>query len=213
MKTRRLFLASAILFFAAAAYVLGWSTFFTVSAVQIQGTSATMSSSITIGEKLARVEPRAVAAEFERFSWIKSAQVSRNWISGKVTITLTERVPVAIYNDRAIDAEGMSFPLTTKNIESLPRIQAATIESAVAASAFFVELPQEIAGIVRLIKVRGGQSYVLEIIDGKKSFEVIWGQNEENILKAKVYKALLAQPENSKIRRLDLTAPHAPIVK
>jgi cell division protein FtsQ len=213
MKTRRLFLASAILFFAAAAYVLGWSTFFTVSAVQIQGTSATMSSSITIGEKLARVEPRAVAAEFERFSWIKSAQVSRNWISGKVTITLTERVPVAIYNDRAIDAEGMSFPLPTKNIESLPRIQAATIESAVAASAFFVELPQEIAGIVRLIKVRGGQSYVLEIIDGKKSFEVIWGQNEENILKAKVYKALLAQPENSKIRRLDLTAPHAPIVK
>ena len=213
MKTRRLFLAIAILFFAAAAYVLGWSTFFTVSAVQIQGTSATMSSSITIGEKLARVEPRAVAAEFERFSWIKSAQVSRNWISGKVTITLTERIPVAIYNDRAIDAEGMSFPLPTKNIESLPRIQASTIESAVAASAFFVELPQEIAGIVRLIKVRGGESYVLEIIDGKKSLEVIWGQNEENILKAKVYRALLAQPENSKIRRLDLTAPHAPIVK
>ncbi len=213
MKTRRLFLVIAILFFAAAAYVLGWSTFFTVSAVQIQGTSATMSSSITIGEKLARVEPRAVAAEFERFSWIKRAQVSRNWLSGKVTITLTERVPVAIYNDRAIDAEGMSFPQPTKNIESLPRIQAATIESAVTASAFFVELPQEIAGIVRLIKVRGGESYALEIIDGKKSLEVIWGQNEENILKAKVYRALLAQPENSKIRRLDLTAPHAPIVK
>ena len=213
MKTRRLFLVIAILFFAAAAYVLGWSTFFTVSAVQIQGTSATMSSSITIGERLARVEPRAVAAEFERFSWIKRAQVSRNWLSGKVTITLTERVPVAIYNDRAIDAEGMSFPQPTKNIESLPRIQAATIESAVTASAFFVELPQEIAGIVRLIKVRGGELYVLEIIDGKKSLEVIWGQNEENILKAKVYRALLAQPENSKIRRLDLTAPHAPIVK
>ena len=213
MKTRRLFLVIAILFFAAAAYVLGWSTFFTVSAVQIQGTSATMSSSITIGERLARVEPRAVAAEFERFSWIKRAQVSRNWLSGKVTITLTERVPVAIYNDRAIDAEGMSFPQPTKNIESLPRIQAATIESAVTASAFFVELPQEIAGIVRLIKVRGGESYALEIIEGKKSLEVIWGQNEENILKAKVYRALLAQPENSKIRRLDLTAPHAPIVK
>ena len=213
MKTRRLFLVIAILIFATTAYVLGWSTFFTVSSIQIQGTNATMSSSITIGEKLARIEPRAVAAEFERLSWIKSAQVSRNWISGKVTITLIERVPVAIYNNRAIDAEGVSFPVPTDNVDNLPRIQAATIESAVVASAFFIELPREIADIVRFIKVRGGESYVLEIIDGKKSLEVIWGQNEENVLKAKVYRALLAQPENSKIRRLDLTAPHAPIVK
>lgn len=213
MKKRRLFLAIAILIFAAAAYVLGWSTLFTVSAVQIQGTNRTMSSSIIIGEKLARVEPRTVAAEFERFSWIKSAQVSRNWISGKVTITLTERVPVAIYNDRAIDAEGKSFPVPTQNLQNLPHIQAATIESAIAASTFFVELQKEIASAVTLIKVRGGESYVLEINEGTKSLEIIWGQNEENVLKAKVYKALLAQPENKKIYRLDLTAPHAPIVK
>ena len=213
MKKRRLFLALTILIFAAAAYVLGWSTFFTVSAVQIQGTNAFMSSSVVVGEKLARVEPRAVAAEFERFSWIKSAQVSRNWINGKVTITLTERIPVAIYNDRAIDAEGMSFPIPTQNLQKLPHIQAATIESAIAASTFFVDLPKDIATVVTLIKVRGDESYVLEIIDGTKSLEVIWGRNEENALKAKVYKALLAQPENIKIYRLDLTAPHAPIVK
>jgi cell division septal protein FtsQ len=213
MKKRRIFLVIVIMFFAAAAYVLGWSTLFTVSAIQINGTSTVMSSSVTVGEKLARVEPRAVAAEFERFSWIKSAQVSRNWINGKVTITLIERVPVAIYNDRAIDAEGMSFPVPTKNVQNLPRIQAPTIESAVDASTFFVDLPKSIVDVVRLIKVRSGESYVLEIVDGAKSLEVIWGQNEENALKAKVYKALLARPENSKIRRLDLTAPHAPIVK
>jgi cell division septal protein FtsQ len=213
MKKRRIFLVIVIMFFAAAAYVLGWSTLFTVSGIQINGTSTVMSSSVTVGEKLARVEPRAVAAEFERFSWIKSAQVSRNWINGKVTITLIERVPVAIYNDRAIDAEGMSFPVPTKNVQNLPRIQAPTIESAVDASTFFVDLPKSIVDVVRLIKVRSGESYVLEIVDGAKSLEVIWGQNEENALKAKVYKALLARPENSKIRRLDLTAPHAPIVK
>jgi cell division septal protein FtsQ len=213
MKKHRVFLAIFFLIFAVATYVLGWSTFFTVSVVEIQGTSATMSSSVIVGEKLARVEPRAIAAEFERFSWIKDAQVSRNWINGKVTITLTERVPVAIYNDRAIDADGVSFPVPINNLENLPRIQSATIESAISASTFFVELPEDIADIVRLIKVRSGESYVLEIIDGSKSLEVIWGQNEENALKAKVYKALLARPENSKIHRLDLTAPHAPIVK
>ena len=31
--------------------------------------------------------------------------------------------------------------------------------------------------------------------------------------KVKVYKALLALPENKKISLLDLSAPHAPIVK
>lgn len=213
MKKHRLILVLLILFFAAAAYVLGWSTLFTVSGVEIQGTSRTMSSSVIVGEKLARVEPRALAAEFERFSWIKSAQVARNWISGKVTITLIERTPVAIYNDRAIDSEGMNFPVPIQNAENLPNIQAATIESAVVASAYFIELPKYIADLVKLIKVRGGASYVLEIIDGVRSLEVIWGQNDENALKAKVYKALLARPENIKIRRMDLTAPHAPIVK
>ncbi|TSA46712.1 MAG: hypothetical protein D4R50_04390, partial [Actinomycetales bacterium] len=64
-----------------------------------------------------------------------------------------------------------------------------------------------------LVKVRSGQAYVVQIIDGKKSIELLWGQEGETALKVKVYKALIAQPENSNIRRIDLTAPHAPIVK
>lgn len=213
MKKQRIILVLVIFIFATAAYILGWSTFFTVSAVDIKGTSAVMRSSITVGEKLARVEPRVVAAEFERFSWIKKADVSRNWMNGKVTITLTERTPVSIYNDRAIDGDGVSFPLPTRGIQSLPHIQGATIESAVAASAFFMQLPTEIADVVTLVTVRSGDIFVLKIVKGAKSMEVVWGKNEENALKAKVYKALIALPENVKISRLDLTAPHAPIVK
>ncbi|CAB4842457.1 unannotated protein [freshwater metagenome] len=53
----------------------------------------------------------------------------------------------------------------------------------------------------------------MQILDGKKSIELLWGQEGETALKVKVYKALIAQPENSKIFRIDLTAPHAPIVK
>jgi hypothetical protein len=42
---------------------------------------------------------------------------------------------------------------------------------------------------------------------------VQWGSLEELALKVRVYKALLALPENKSINKIDLSAPHAPIVK
>ena len=213
MKKQRLFIALGVLIFATAGYILGWSSLFTVSSVEIKGSTTLMSSTIVPGEKLARVEPRKVAAEFEKNLWIKKADVSRNWISGKVTITLSKRTPIALYDNQAIDADGVSFPTPTDSVKGLPRILAPTAESAVEAAAFFMALPAEIAESVVVVKVRSAQAYVLEIVDGGKSIEVLWGQEGESALKVKVYKALIAQPENSKIFRIDLTAPHAPIVK
>ena len=213
MKRQRLFIALGVLIFATAGYILGWSSLFTVSSVEIKGSTTLMSSTIVPGEKLARVEPRKVAAEFEKNLWIKKADVSRNWISGKVTITLSKRTPIALYDNQAIDADGVSFPTPTDSVKGLPRILAPTAESAVEAAAFFMALPAEIAESVVVVKVRSAQAYVLEIVDGGKSIEVLWGQEGESALKVKVYKALIAQPENSKIFRIDLTAPHAPIVK
>ena len=213
MKKQRLFIALGVLIFATAGYILGWSTLFTVSSVEIKGSTTLMSSTIVPGEKLARVEPRTVAAEFEKNLWIKKADVSRNWISGKVTISISKRIPIALYNNQAIDADGVSFLAPTDSLTGLPRITAPTTESAVEAAAFFMALPPEIAQSVVLVKVRSGQAYVVQIVDGKKSIELLWGQEGETALKVKVYKALIAQPENSKIFRIDLTAPHAPIVK
>lgn len=213
MKKQRLFIALGVLIFATAGYILGWSTLFTVSSVEIKGSTTLMSSTIVPGEKLARVEPRAVAAEFEKNLWIKKADVSRNWISGKVTISLSKRIPIALYDNQAIDADGVSFPTPIDSVKGLPRILAPTTESAVEAAAFFMGLPAEIAESVVVVKVRSAQAYVLEIEDGRRAIELLWGQEGESALKAKVYKALIAQPENSKISRIDLTAPHAPIVK
>lgn len=213
MKKQRIFIALGILIFATAGYILGWSSLFTVSSVEIKGSTMLMSSTIVPGEKLARVEPRTVAAEFEKNLWVKKADVSRNWITGKVTITLSKRIPIALYDNQAIDADGVSFPTPTDAVTSLPRILAPTTESAVEAASFFMALPSEIAEKVVVVKVRSGQAYVVQIVDGRKSIELLWGQEGESALKVKVYKALIAQPENSKIFRIDLTAPHAPIVK
>jgi hypothetical protein len=43
--------------------------------------------------------------------------------------------------------------------------------------------------------------------------QIIWGDGEDTSLKLKVITALLDLPENKSIRLIDVTAPHAPIVK
>jgi hypothetical protein len=46
-----------------------------------------------------------------------------------------------------------------------------------------------------------------------RALSVKWGSNAENSLKVQVFQELLKQPENKRIKRVDLSAPHAPIVK
>lgn len=213
MKKRRLVVALTLIVFALAAYALGWSNLLTVSSVEIKGTGTYLSTTIKPGERLARIEPRAVAKEYEKLDWVQRAEVSRNWINGKITITITERLPIAIFNDRAIDKDGVSFAITNQSTKGLPRIQAPSIDSAITAAAFFSALPQEIASSVQLVKVGNGEMYTLQMQATGHVIEVVWGSSQDNALKATVYKALIARAENSKIHQLDLSAPHAPIAK
>ena len=213
MKNKRLIALAAAIILALASYALGWSTLFTVSSVEIKGTDQFLPQSVKVGEKLARVEPRAVAATYEKFAFVKDAQVSRNWISGKVTISITSRTPVAIFNNQAIDDSGKAFVVKGQLPADLPQIQAGTVDIAVTAVGFMTSLPDEIRSKLKVLKVRSTGAYVMDVdVQGRK-VEVRWGFATDNELKAKVYKALLEQPENAKLKRMDLSAPHAPIVK
>lgn len=213
MKKKPLIALATAISVGLASYALGWSTLFTVSSVEIKGTDQFLPQNVKVGEKLARVEPRAVASTYENFAFVQDAQVSRNWISGKVTISITTRTPVAIFNNQAIDASGRAFMVKGDLPAALPQIQAGNIEIAVTAVEFMTSLPDEIRSDLKILKVRSTGAYVLEIdVEGRK-VEVRWGLATDNELKAMVYKALLAQPENAKLKRMDLSAPHAPIVK
>jgi len=213
MKKKPLIALATAISVGLASYALGWSTLFTVSSVEIKGTDQFLPQNVKVGEKLARVEPRAVASTYENFAFVQDAQVSRNWISGKVTISITTRTPVAIFNNQAIDASGKAFMVKGALPAALPQIQAGNIEIAVTAVEFMTSLPDEIRSDLKILKVRSTGAYVLEVdVEGRK-VEVRWGLATDNELKAMVYKALLAQPENAKLKRMDLSAPHAPIVK
>jgi len=213
MKNKRLLVLATAIIVGLASYALGWSTLFTVSSVEIKGTDQFLPQSVKVGEKLARVEPRAVASTYENFAFVQDAQVSRNWISGKVTISITTRTPVAIFNNQAIDDSGKAFVVKGNLPAALPQIQASNVEIAVTAVEFMTSLPDEIRSGLKILKVRSTGAYVMDVdVEGRK-VEVRWGFATDNELKAKVYKALLAQPENAKLKRMDLSAPHAPIVK
>ena len=213
MKNKRLIALATAIIVGLASYALGWSTLFTVSSVEVKGTDQFLPQSVKVGEKLARVEPRAVASTYENFAFVQDAQVSRNWISGKVTISITTRTPVAIFNNQAIDDSGKAFVVKGNLPAALPQIQASNVEIAVTAVEFMTSLPDEIRSNLKILKVRSTGAYVMDVdVEGRK-VEVRWGFATDNELKAKVYKALLAQPENAKLKRMDLSAPHAPIVK
>lgn len=210
---RRLALIISAVVLAVATYILGWSTLFTVSSVQIIGSSTQINTGIVTGQKLARVEPRAVAARFENLDWVASAKVSRNWINGKVTIDLIERTPIAIYNNTVIDSTGKSFVLHGPTSSPLVEIQAVDLNAAIKAVTFFTSLPTDLKSTLTVVKVRNSGALVLEVDSAGKNLEIRWGNDGDNELKLMVYKALIALPENSAIKRIDVSAPHAPIVK
>jgi cell division septal protein FtsQ len=194
-------------------YVLGYSTLFTVSSVEVIGSTRPLNTGIVKGQKLARVEPRAIETQLGKLDWVKSADVSRNWINGKVVVELTSRVPIAIFENQVIDSTAASFVPQGKRPEGLIQIQAAEIEDAKRAVSFLTQLPDELKSSLMVVKVRSTGALVLITKNNGKDIEIRWGNDSDNELKLKVYRALIALPENADIKRVDVSAPHAPIVK
>ena len=218
-------IALVVLIFGGGSYVLGWSNLLTVRSIAITGAPTeqskeiiTRSLDLRLGEKLARVDPRSISARLAANNWIQSSQVSRNWLNGKVAISITSRVPVALYTEPgqpqvALDASGKIFTLPVDLPEGLPKVTATSVASGLAAIKVFTELPREFsAGIDRLSAARPTNLLIYGVFSGR-DLRIIWGDGLETDLKIKVITALLDQPENKSIRMIDVTAPHAPIVK
>ena len=226
-KSPRALVASAlvVLIFGGGSYVLGWSNLLTVRSLEITGAPTEQSKDLIIrslkiqtGDKLARIDPSSISARLASNSWIQSSKVSRNWLNGKVEISITSRVPVALYTEPgqpqvALDASGKTFILPAALPDGLPKVSATSVASGLAAIKVFTELPTEFsAGIDRLSAARPSNLLIYGVFSGR-DLRIIWGDGLDTDLKITVITALLDQPENKSIRMIDVTAPHAPIVK
>jgi cell division septal protein FtsQ len=128
-------------------------------------------------------------------------------------IELTERTPVARYNNTVIDSTGKSFVLRELPPTNLVQIQAGDLAAAIRAVTFFTTLPPDLKSALTVVKMRSTGALVLVANKAGKNLEILWGSDSDNELKIKVYKALIALPENAAIKRVDVSAPRAPIVK
>jgi cell division septal protein FtsQ len=220
MNLRSRLLALTLLIFVGLTYLFAWSPIFTVKSITATGFPAGISSQsiiaksgVAVGEKLARIEPRSIEKSLDEISWVKKVGVSRNWIKGEVSISLTSRLPVGLYKGRAIDASGTLFDLPGAKPAGLPTVSAATPELGLTAISLFTQLPGDLRG--SLISMSAANSAEINSWHREpgRNLKVTWGSAKEIDLKVSVYRALLALPENKSIRRVDLSAPHAPIVK
>lgn len=97
---------------------LGRSDFFQITAIKIQGCRRTTKSKVLelsgvdIHTNLMALSPGKVKARLEKHEWIDRVEVDRNW-PNRLTISLRERVPVAIVNHGDglyyLDRRGVKF--------------------------------------------------------------------------------------------------------
>lgn len=206
--------------FAGLVYLFAWSSIFSVSSISVFGapTPETESSILKIshietGEKLARVEPRAIAHRITNFTWIKRVEISRNWINGKVEIKVTPRTPTAYFNGATIDSTGTVFTLPGFAGGDLPRVSASNPQNGLSAIALFQSLPREFKSQVTSLNAHDGSHFSMYVNLNNRDLRIQWGKNEKTELKIQVIQALVGLEENKGIRRIDVSAPHAPIVK
>jgi len=220
LRKHRLFTLLAILLTTGLAYLLGWSDVLTIKEISYSGAPTKNSeaavkslANIQIGERLARIQTRKVAARLQTLPWVNNADISRNWTSGKVVVAVTARVPIATFNGQLMDATGERFELPGGYKAKLPSVFATDAKSGLAAIRLFTKLPTEFSTRTSAFTATSPENINFKIVEGKRSLMVIWGSDVEIDLKLKVYKALVALPENSIINRIDLTEPRSPIVK
>ncbi|MEN9906726.1 MAG: hypothetical protein RL475_924, partial [Actinomycetota bacterium] len=63
------------------------------------------------------------------------------------------------------------------------------------------------------LSAHNDSNIAMQIALNEREIRVLWGANEKSALKIEVINALVALEENKNIRRIDVSAPHAPIVK
>ena len=213
-------LAIAFIVIVSAAYALGWSSLFTVKRVVVVGApnlseAFVIEHSVHVGGKMARLESQSLAKSLKKYTWLDHSSVSRNWLKGVVTVRVWTRTPIAQFQTHLVDNAGVIFDLPSVDNSHLPSITGRGSVAAKFAVTLLTALPVQLRSQVLGILVYGTDSAILSMKSPtlKRVLTVAWGDLSNMSLKVQVFQALVALPENSKISEIDLSAPHAPIVK
>ena len=226
---------SVTLLIAGSAYLLGWSSFLSVSSVSIQGSEANLIINSRlfqtgvqpqVGSKLARVDIRAIKQSLTELDWIADADISRNWFSKQIKIDVIERVAIArsISSQNALinfDSSGSIFtPTSATQIAMQNKLPQVTTQSSTKADLSSVakllnQIPADLNYLVselESISVSKSGSIIMNARINANLVRISWGRAEEVGQKSTVLTALLKLPENQQIKQVDLSQPSSPII-
>ena len=209
----------SVLLLSSLTYLFGWSSVFTVKKVEYSGISNSNQISAVerrvgdlTGTKLARIEPRQIANTINSLSWVNGADVSRNWFSGSVSISVQPRTAIGAFGTSYIDASGTIFDPIVPPVD-VPRVSAPTPDIGLEAIKLFTSLPQDFRANIESMSARSGSDFSMILQVPARQVTPRFGSADDVALKVKVFNALMALKENKKVSAIDVSAPHAPIVK
>ena len=217
VRKKELGIGVTFLVIATLAFLFGWTNLFTVKQVTVSGSpnqtitnQVLQLADVKNGTKLARIEPKVVTSKLSTLDWISSVQIKRNWLKRSVDLHLIPRTAVAKAGEQYVDSDGKSFTSPIAISGSFPTISSLDQASKSAGIKFLISLPLDFSK--KISKVIATSESSFQILTDE-NLRIIWGDNRDNQLKIKIYKALLQLPENSKIKVMDVSDPIKPTVK
>ena len=228
---------TAVIFVVILAYVLGWSSIFSVESIAIHGTKQvalvesqllTSGSKLVIGKPMARINPATEEKIISGLEWIESVKIARDWLNRKIEVTVKERTPVAVFTPpagvdsgniepRYLAGDGIEFssPEIYENLATIS-LGNKSLSQRRQAAIFVANLPVDILKTLINLQIRKSGAILMYTDFRQGGLKINWGAGNSAMdvtIKGRILKGLLALPENKKITEVDLTIAASPIVR
>jgi cell division protein FtsQ len=227
MNLKKIYIPATITLVSLLAYLLGWSGLMTIDQIKVSGLSKTEKvsnltakeviklSGIKIGQPIARVNASSVKRKLLALPQILDVKVNRKLPSSVLIELKMRKVEIAVTASGGGfligDASGVTFAKVNKVPRGVPIIKTSTSKLLLSQTLLiFQSLPTKIQNRVISIDAKTRDSITFNLTQG---VEIIWGGSQERDLKIEVLNALLADPNNNKVKNFDISSPLAPTVR
>ena len=227
------------LLFAALAYVLGWTNVFAVKSFEVVDENPdrktviekTLDLASQVGKPIARIDRRELNGKLRNLTWASQVDLSRNFVTGKVTLAIEPEVVMARLNSSWTAAPGQ-IPFLAEDLSviyvnqdeanflevsellkkgsGLPEINMGSEDDQLKGSLRDLVAKLNEWTILGINAPDGGNISSTHILDSRR-LEVYWGNVKELDLKLEVLNRLLELKENRRAKSFDLSNPLSPI--
>ncbi|MBU6163379.1 MAG: hypothetical protein KGO99_00085 [Actinomycetales bacterium] len=227
------------LLFAALAYVLGWTNVFAVKSFEVVDENPdrktviekTLDLASQVGKPIARIDRRELNGKLRNLTWASQVDLSRNFVTGKVTLAIEPEVVMARLNSSWTAAPGQ-IPFLAEDLSviyvnqdeanflevsellkkgsGLPEINMGSEDDQLKGSLRDLVAKLNEWTILGINAPNGGNISSTLILDSRR-LEVYWGNVKELDLKLEVLNRLLELKENRSAKSFDLSNPLSPI--